>query len=149
MAKAIENIPFFLYHMYSQEHRSKDSTPVYLIKTPLGYFNHKKLSAREQEVLTNSVSYYVNLKHDGDGINESIKKRFGKFVTGSGYTYLEKHLSNDSSSMAKFPEWWGKYFRSVTKDDLDSVSVVKSYVYSVSPYNKAATDSLIFTIKLK
>ena len=149
MFKGIENVPFFLYHMYGQKHPPRDSIGVYLIKTSKGYFDHKKLSNREQEILTNSVSYYVNLKNAGDDINESIKKRFGKIVGGSGYEYLQRHLSNDSLAMAKFPEWWGKYFKSVADTDYNLVSVVKSYVYSKPPYNKSVTDSLIFTIKLR
>ena|SRR5437868_1026490 len=145
MAKAIENIPFFLYHMYSQAHPTRDSIAVYLIKTPDGYFNHKKFSSMEQEILMNSVSYYVNLKRDGDGIRGSIQKRFGR----TGYTYLQEHLSNDSASLAQFPGWWARYFRALAKNNFDSVSVIRSYVYSKPPYNKAAADSLIFTIKLK
>lgn len=149
MAKGIENIPFFLYHMYGQKHPPRDSIGVYLIKTSAGYYNHKKLSNREQEILMNAVSYYVNLKKAGDGINGSIQKRFGKIVSGSTYEYLQKHLANDSTAMAKFPQWWGRYFKSVSNNDEDSVSVVKAYVYSKPPYNKSLTDSLIFTIKLK
>jgi hypothetical protein len=149
MAKGIQNVPFFLYHMYSRDHQPVDSTAVYLIKTPDGYFNHKKCSNREQEMLMNPVSYYVSLKQNGDGINESIKKRFSKFVSATGYENLQGQLSNDSVSISKFPAWWGRYFQAVSKTNYDSVSVVKSYVYSKTPYHKAKTDSIIFTLKLQ
>lgn len=149
MAKAIQNVPFFLYHMYSRDQHAVDSTAVYLIKTPEGYFNHKKLSGREQEMLMNSVSYYVRLKQNGDGINESVKKRFGNMVNGTGYDQLLKLLGNDSSSLSAFPQWWSKYFQAVSKNNYDSVSVIKSYVFSGSPYRKSSSDSLIFTVKLK
>jgi hypothetical protein len=149
MAKGIENLPFFLYHMYSQDHPPKDSIGVYLVKTGAGYYNHKDLSSREQELLLNSVGYYANLKRDGDGINQSIQKRFGKIAGGKRYTWLQKQLSNDSSRLSAFPAWWGRYFRTVAKKGFDSVSVVRSYVYTVKPYNRSTTDSLLFTIKLK
>ena len=149
MAKAIENVPFFLYHMYSRDQHHVDSTAVYLVKTADGYFNHKKLSAREQEMLMNSISYYVKLKQNGDGINESVQKRFGKMVNGTRYETLLKQLSNDSSSLSTFPQWWSKYFQAVSKNKYDSVAVMRSYVYSTPPYHKSATDSLIFTVKLK
>ncbi|HMK02980.1 MAG TPA: hypothetical protein VK489_02265 [Ferruginibacter sp.] len=149
MAKGIQNVPFFLYYMYSQKHPPKDSIAVYLIKTSTGYYDHKKLSSREQELLMNSVGYYVNLKRDGDGINETIKKRFGKITGKGGLSYLQEQLVNDSSALLQFPEWWGRYFQTVVKNKFDSVSVVRSYVSTAPPYNKSATDSLVFTIKLK
>lgn len=149
MIRGIENIPFFLYHMYSQQHPAKDSSAVYLIKTRDGYFDHKQLSNREQEILMNPVIYYVNLKKDGDGTFETVEKRFAKRVPATTLTYLKQQLGNDSISLAKFPSWWGTYFKSVSKINEDSVSVVKTYVYSKPPYRKSATDSLIFTLKLK
>lgn len=149
MAKAIENVPFFLYHMYSKAHPKKDSTAVYLVKTPDGYFNHKRLSSREQEILMNSVAYYVNLKNDGDGIIETIQKRFSTVVGSAGIQTLKDRLSNDSSSLAGFPQWWGNYFQSIAANNYDSVSVVRSYVYSKAPYGKSGNDSLIFKVKLR
>lgn len=149
MAKGVQNVPFFLYHMYGKKHPSRDSIGIYLVKTPDGYFNHKKLSNREQEILMNSVSYYVNLQHDGDGINASIKKRFEKIVSGKGYEYLQKHLANDSVEISNFPKWWSRYFSSVSNIHTGSVSVIKTYMYSKAPYNKSGNDSLIFTVNLQ
>jgi len=147
MIKGIENVPFFLYYMYSQQHPPKDSSVAYLIKTNKGYFDHKKLSNREQEILMNAVIYYANLEKDGDGTAEAVESRFG--AVAAVKPYLQKQLCNDSNSLAKFPGWWGNYFRSVSKEKYDSVSLVKTYVYSIPPYNKSENDSLIFTIKLK
>ena len=68
MAKGIENVPFFLYHMFSKDHQPVDSTAVYLVKTRDGYLNHKQLSNREDEMLMNSAAYYYRLKQkDIDG----------------------------------------------------------------------------------
>jgi hypothetical protein len=149
MAKAIENIPFFLYNMYSRDQHEVDSTAVYLVRTPDGYFNHKKLSSREQEMLMNTVSFYVKLKQKGDGIRQTLKQRFGSRLNASTYERVLHQLANDSASLAAFPQWWAKYFKTVAGKAYDSVSVVSSYVYPASPYKKSATDSLIFTVKLK
>jgi len=149
MYKGIENVPFFLYHMYGQVHPPKDSTAVYLVKTPGGYFNHKKLSSREQEMLMNPVIYYNNLKKNGDGMLETVEKRFSNIAGGSTISYLQRHLGNDSNSLAGFPQWWGRYFQLVSQNKYDSVAVVRSYVSSKWPFNKMTADSLLFTIKLK
>jgi len=98
-------------------------------------------------MLMNAVIYYANLERDGDGTAETVENRFG--TVPAVRSYLQKQLCNDSSALAKFPAWWGNYFRSVSKEKYDSVSVVKTYVYSTPPYNKPAYDSLIFTIKLR
>ena len=149
MVKGIENIPFFLYYMYGQKHPAKDSTAVYLIKTADGYFDHKVLSNREQEILMNPVLYYSNLKQNGDGSFQNVKNRFGRIAGEATIAYLEKQLCNDQSSIQRFPGWWGRYFSSITGNKYDSVSVVKSYVSSQPPYQKRETDSLIFTVKLR
>lgn len=107
-------LSFYTTCMAKNTHR--EILSAYMVKTPDGYFNHKKLSNREQEILMNSVSYYVNLRYAGhDGINESIKKRFGKIVSGTGYEYLQKHLANDSMAIRNFPQWWSRYFSSGIK----------------------------------
>ena len=147
MAKGIENIPFFLYHMYSRDHQPMDSIPVYLVKTPGGYFDHKQLSNREEEILMNSVAYYVKLKQDGNTATQTIKDRFQKWVPAASYHYLLTHLSNDSTALTAFPQWWGNYLQSVCKNRLSAVSVVRSYVGATSPYMKSVTDSVIFTIQ--
>lgn len=148
MAKTIENVPFFLYHMYGQAHPPKDSSVAYLIKTNEGYFNHKRLSSREQEMLMNPVIYYENLVKTGDGTFGTVENRFAKFVDSAGLIYLKRQLGNEPLSVATFPAWWGRYFKSISKKNYDSVSVVKSYLYTKQPYQKAAIDSVIFSIKL-
>ena len=149
MAKGIENVPFFLYHMFSKDHQPVDSTAVYLVKTRDGYLNHKQLSNREDEMLMNSVAYYCRLKQNGDGTAESVKDRFKNKVPASVYDYMDKHLVNDSISMSAFPKWWGAYLSSVIKNDYDVVALVRSFVYTKPPYNKSVSDSVIFYVNLK
>lgn len=149
MGKTIENVPFFLYYMYGQPHPPKDSSVVYLIKTEEGYFNHKKLSSREQEMLMNPVIYYENLVKNGDGTFSNVEKRFTRWVDSSKIKYLNQQLANEPVSVATFPAWWGRYFKSVSETTCESVSVVKSFVYAKPPYHKAAHDSIIFSLKLK
>lgn len=146
MSKGIENIPFFLYNMYGQQHFNKDSSAILLIKTTDGYFNHKKLSNRQQELLLNSVNYYINLTQNGDGIKQTINNRFQNH---SVQKFLYNRLFNDSATIAAYPKWWGKYFNHITNFKYDSVSVVKAYIFSNSMHTKSNTDSLIFSIKLK
>lgn len=150
MTKGIENIPFFLYHMYSKDHHTVDSIPIYLIRGPYGiYLNHKQLSNREEEMLMNSVGYYVNLKKTGGDINTTVEKRFKGRVPDALYDQLEAHLTNDQYALAAFPQWWADYFNTVTNNNAFYVAVVKSYVYSTPPYKKSITDSTIFTVNLK
>jgi len=150
MAKGIGNIPFFLYHMYSKDHQPVDSMPVYLIKSGDTYLNYKTLSNREEEILMNSVSYYCKLLQNKDeGARQTIRNRFQKLVSAGTYDYVTAKLSNDSMALARFPTWWAGYFKTVMHAKQDSVSVVRSYVYSKNPFNKSANDSLIFSVKLK
>lgn len=149
MAKGIENIPFFLYHMYSQPHPYKDSVPVYMVRTNEGYFDHKKLSNREQELLMNSISYYVNLKRDGDGTIGTVESRFGSSLSRASIRYLQKHLGNDSTALVRFTGYWTRYFNAVSNHQYSSAAVYRSYVCPYPPYRLSANDSLIFSVKLK
>lgn len=149
MAKGIQNLPFILYNMYSRDHPPKDSIAVYLVKTPEGYFNHKQLSGREQEMLMNSIGYYDNLRRDGDGTEQSVTGRFKGRLPEWFCSYAVNTLCNGTVRMDRFPAWWGRYFRELEGDRFDSVTVVKSYVYRQAPFRKSATDSVLFTVKLK
>lgn len=149
MAKGIENVPFFLYHMYGQQHPPTDSSVVYLIKMNGYYFDHNGLSNREQEMLMNPVIYYTNLIKDGDGTFETAEKRFEPVAGEQTMSFLQEQLCNDSIALSAFPQWWGRYFKPVSKNKYGPVSVVRSYVYSKYPYQKSATDSLVFTVNLK
>lgn len=73
--------------MYSQQHPPKDSSVAYLIKTNKGYFDHKKLNNREQEILMNTVIYYANLEKDGDGTAEAVESRFGAVAAATSGTF--------------------------------------------------------------
>lgn len=144
MYKGIQNLPFFLYHMYSKEHRPQDSIPVYLLKTPYGYLDHKQLSNREEELFLNTVAYYQNLQRDGDGTAEAVEKRFKKRVSSAAYEWFNHHLINDSFSLKQFPHWWGRYARSVLGENIPGISLVRSYVYSKPPFMKSPVDSILF-----
>lgn len=150
MAKGIENVPFFLYHMYSKAHQPVDSIAVYLVKGPYGlYLNHKQFSNREEEMLMNSIGYYVNLKKAGKQALATVEQRLRGRLPAAGYDYMLAHLTNDDAAIAAFPLWWARYFQSVTDNNIDYVSVVRSYVYASPPYNKSLTDSLVFTVNLR
>lgn len=144
MYKGIQNLPFFLYHMYSKEHRSQDSIPVFLLKTPYGYLNHKQLSNREEELLLNSANYYLNLQKDGDGTAGAVEKRFRDRVSLPVYGYLYRHLVNDSNALKRFPHWWGRYARSILGRDMPGITLVRSYVYARPPFLKSPVDSILF-----
>jgi hypothetical protein len=149
MAKGIENLPFFLYHMYSRNETPADSVGIYLIRGPMDlYLNHKQLSNREEELLMNSVAYYVNLKK-GKDINATVEKRFARKLPAPLYDYLLQHLTNDAAALTAFPQWWADYFNAVSNNNAFYVSVVKTYVYASPPFKKSVTDSVVFTLNLK
>lgn len=149
MAKAIETVPFFLYNMYSKDHRPVDSIAVYLARTPYGYVNTKQLSGREEEMLMGSIGYYCNLHRDGDGTTQSVEKRFKGIMPSPLYHSLQRQLVNDSTALKAFPNWWRNYLRSVMNNDYQFVEVVRSYVYNRPPYAKSPIDSSIFYVQLK
>ncbi len=147
MAKGIQNVPVFLYNMYSTVHQPMDSFPVILIKKNGGYVNHKQLSGREQEMLLNSVSFYLNLKRTGDsGMLQSVDDRFNRFSSSKTLNYLHRHLVNDGTSLSTFADWWQRYYQAITGDK-QPVTVVRSYVYFKAPYTKSTSDSVIFSTK--
>lgn len=143
MFKGIENVPFFLYHMYSRKHEAQDSIEVYLLKTPYGFLDHKQLSNREEELLMNSAAYYSRLRQNGDGTAQAVEKRFRQRVSASMYQYLYGNLVNDSGALSRFPDWWTRYLRSVTGDKYRELILIRSYVYAKAPYRKSETDSII------
>jgi hypothetical protein len=149
MAKGIQNIPFFLYNMYSKPHPPLDSFAVYLVKLPGGYYDHKQLTNREQEMLLNSVGYFENLLRDGDGTLQSINNRFAGRVSPGLLQYFKENLYNDSNKLAAFPQWWARYFKQVSGQKTGLVSVVKSYVTASAGYPKSVQDSVLFTVQLK
>lgn len=151
MYKGIENVPFFIYSMFSTVHPVKDSAEVILIKTKDGYISPFLQSNREAEMLINNVPYYNQLKRNGyaDGINETIERRFKNRLPASQYKFVFDGLSNDSIAVNKYPQWWADYFSSVFDEGLDSVEVVKSYIYYQPSFHKSLVDSVIFSVSLK
>jgi hypothetical protein len=147
MYKGIENVPFFLYHMYGNAHPAKDSQTVYFIKTPKGYLNPRQFSSRQQELLYNTVAYYINLKNSArDTILQVVQQRFAGRVSPSMYNYLQQSLSNGPAAIEEFPNWWGRYFHTLQGKDSGPVQVVQCRVAVRPPYAKSPNDSLIFSI---
>ena len=149
--KGIQNVPFFLYHMFATAHPLKDSAEVILIKTKTGYISPFDESNREAEMLINNAPYYSLLKQNGynDGINETIERRFKNKLPSSAYKFVFSGLSNDSAAVNKYPQWWAAYFKSVYDLQDDSVALVKSSIYYNPVIRKSPFDSVIFSVSLK
>jgi len=146
MYRGIENVPFFLYHMYSKRHLPRDSVAVQLLKTPYGYLDHTQLSNREAELLMNSANYYSELVKKGDGTAEAVDTRFNHRITSQLYPYLTKVLINGEDMLAKYPEWWMRYFRTVTGNRYRQVQLVRAYVYAEPPFRLSAIVSLMINL---
>ncbi|CAN5684931.1 hypothetical protein BH11BAC3_BH11BAC3_17690 [soil metagenome] len=148
MAKGIENIPFFLYHMFGSVQSSTDSVNIVLIKTPEGYFNTNKLSGREREMLMNNTNYFIEQKKQGfgDPLEQTVENRFKNRVNNTTYNYLQQSLLNDSTHLAAYPGWWQRYFERVQNKKFASVEIVSSYIYFNSSMYKSQTDSIVFTV---
>ena len=147
MYKGIQNIPFFLYHMYATPHFKQDSIRVVLIKTNKGYFNTFTISNRQAELLTNNIGYYLTLKNNQfkDPLNTTVEKRFSNRFSTAKFKHLQQSIVNDSAAIARFPVWWQHYFESVNIEPYDSVSIVLSYVRYSPSFLKLQVDSVIFT----
>ncbi|MEO6233135.1 MAG: hypothetical protein ABJB11_06785 [Ferruginibacter sp.] len=151
MAKGIENMPFFLYHMFGSVQSSNDSINVILIKTSEGYFNTNQLSGREREMLMNNISYFIERKKQGfsDPLGQTVANRFKNRVSNTTYNYLQKSLLNDSAHLAAYPGWWKHYFDQVQNKKYASVEIVSTYIHFNSSMYKSQTDSVVFTVSNK
>jgi hypothetical protein len=146
MFKGIENVPFFLYHMYSQKHVHKDSATVLLVKTEQGYLSNQSFSNRQQELLFNSAGYYLSLKASArDTILPVVESRFKGRLPQGMYAAVEYRLSNASSAIDSFPAWWRRYFYSI-RHTKGPAWLVQSVVSLNPPYAKSSVDSIIFAI---
>lgn len=144
MAKGIENIPFFLYNMYSQPHHPKDSATVYLIKTNTGYSNTKAWSNRQEELLMNSAGYWLTLLQKGDATASTVQQRLKGRLPEGWYNFIQKGLVNDSVTIAAFPGWWARYF-TAQHSAVGPVQLVQTTVSLRPPYGKSFVDSILFT----
>ncbi len=151
MAKAIENIPFFLYHMYGYAHMPKDSINVILVKTPDGYMNPFELSGRESEMLMNNILYYTKMKRNNwnDYLIPTVEKRFLNRMPANTFRFLQQGLINDSIDFSRYTDWWVRYLKTVSKKSYDSVTVVSGYIKYNPVLSKTPFDSIIFTAHLK
>jgi hypothetical protein len=145
--KGIENIPFFLYHMFSTRHTTKQVYKIYAIRIDSNYYDVTKLSNRENEMLIGSAERYVQLKGMPDPIRHVIDSRFskaGEELRG----YLYRQLLNDSSIIGGYPEWWARYFSKVSGIKVRRVSLVTFDVAFAPHLHKQSDDSILFTVKL-
>ena len=146
--KGIENAPFFVYGMFAGVYPEKDSFNVLLIKTDKGLVSPFKLSNREAEMLTNNIPAYQQLKNNGgdSGLNKTIYKRFNSFLSPQNYQFVFNGLSNNSSAVNNYPDWWSKYFQSASKEKFDTVSVIKSTVSYLPTFKKSTLEVIVFTV---
>lgn len=130
MFKGIENVPFFLYHMFSTPHAPADSVHVLLVNTPHGYFNTNKLSGREREMLLNSANYYDESKQRNfqDPLVMTVRKRIAPIADSTELAQMEKKLVNQPAAFDEFPAWWLRYFNSIQGQRFDSVQVISTFI---------------------
>jgi hypothetical protein len=146
MYKGIENVPFFLYHMYAGAHPGADSQTVYWVKTPAGYVNNRHFSNRQQELLYNTLGYFAALRHSPrDTVLQVVEARFGGRVSPGLYRHMVGSLANGPAAIDSFPAWWGRYFRSVYPGQ-GPVQVVQGRVSLHPPFRRSPIDSILFTI---
>jgi hypothetical protein len=147
MYKGIENIPFFLYHMYAQRHPHRDSATVLLVKTENSYISNKTFSNRQEELLFNAAGYWVSLKNSArDTILPVVESRFKGRVPATVYAGLVEQLSNNNAAIDSFPAWWSRYFYSIRPKTPGQAWLVQSRVSLNPPYLKSPADSILFTI---
>lgn len=145
MAKGIENVPFFLYHMFSDDHEPKQQYAVKAIKIGDVYYDHNQLSNREYELLIGSADWYLALKEKGDPLKQTIQRR----TAGLGektYQYFIRQLTNDSLALNKFPAWWADYFYLVTGIREREISLVTYQVTYNPKVSRMSADSILFTV---
>ncbi len=148
MYKGIENVPFFLYHMYSQRPAAVDSQEVYLVKTAEGYLIPKRMSNRQEELLMSAPAYYLSLcRSSRDTILPVVESRFRGRLPQGIYQWTSAHLSNSPAALAAFPGWWASYFYAVHPQVKTPVQLVKTMVSARYPFAKSPIDSVIFSIK--
>lgn len=147
MYKGIENVPFFLYHMFSTRHPARESYHVLAIKTEKGLFPRQQLSNREYELLIGSAEYYKQLKISGDPTAKNLENRLGR--TGNKLMpFAKERLLNDSADLANYPEWWARYFAEVTGNRYLEASLVEYLVQFTDSGRIAKEGKTLFTVNL-
>ena len=151
MVKGIENVPFFIYSMFSTPHLARTSYPVVLMRSEKGYVDPFQFSNRQVELLINNIPFYSDMRQKGyaDDINPTIEKRFAGRVPPQKLRNIYARLSNDSLRISAYPAWWQRYFQRIAPKDLNAVSLVSTSVrFTPRGFEKASEDSLIFTAKI-
>lgn len=106
MWKGVENIPFFLYHMFGFAHERKSSYPVLMIRYGNTTLSPYSLSNRDAELIFNTMDRYLRLKKEGDYLQPLVDKRFQASWLSSWHGLAERRLINDAVDIAAFPRWW-------------------------------------------
>ncbi len=148
MYKGIENVPFFLYHMYAKPHPSADSVTIFAIVQDGKRVNPTRLSNREQELLFNSLGAYLAVRNNSntDPIDADIANRLAGRVGAGVYQTLFSRLSNSGAALDAYPAWWGRYFRAVFPGQQGAIAVVQTRVSLRPPFALSGQDSLLFNV---
>ncbi len=147
MIKGIENLPFFLYHMYGKPHPVQDSIAIYQLRYDGKIYNTSQLSNREEELLMNSIGSYMMVKSNNniDPIDADIRRRFGSRLPGGLYHIVRTRLSNSGNALDGYPDWWSRYFRSINPTLTGPFSIVQRRVAIQPPFGASPQDSVIFS----
>jgi hypothetical protein len=145
MYKGIENVPFFLYHMYAKNHPPRQSLTIYQVVTDRGLVNMSQYSSRAEELLFNSLGAYLAVRQAGntDPIDVDIHNRFAGWLPARWYGLVKARLSNSDSALHGYPDWWERYFRRITGEK-GQFKVIQRRVLLTPPFSPAGTDSVIF-----
>lgn len=148
MFKGIENVPFFLYHMFSTPHATADSVQVLLIQTPQGYFNTNRLSGRDREMLLNTASYFEASQNQNffDPLTITVRKRFSAITDSAELANMEARLVNKPPAFDRFPAWWLRYFNSIQDQHFDSIRVISTFLHPGRPQQQVVAFEEVFNV---
>lgn len=111
MFKAVETVPFFLYHMFGFAHERQDTYPVLVVRVGDRELAPYALSNREAELVFNSVDRYLQLVKQGDYLEPVFQRRFERWVSPGTYALLRERILNSQQQVSAFPAWWAAQLR--------------------------------------
>jgi hypothetical protein len=112
MWKGVENVPFFLYHMFGFAHERKQSYPVLLVRYGSTDLSPYSMSNRDAELIFNSMDRYLQLREQGDYLRAVVERRWSASWLQAWLPLAQQRLLNDSADVAAFPNWWAARLRS-------------------------------------
>ena len=112
MWKGVENVPFFLYHMFGFAHERQENYPVLIVRYGNLTLSPYQLSNRDAELIFNSVDRYLTLREQGDYLEPLVDKRFQHPWLTAWKPVAQERLLNDTQDIAAFPTWWATRLRS-------------------------------------